>query len=139
MCTDYELKKIFLQTFFKEIIGANPTEKKNIMLHDYTIAILNTEKGDGAYGIFPIAIREHDSAICIFDRDMMGSDESDHINVFDDHPYFQIIPDYEKNDGYYYRYSDKTHYKFAVGEQLCIAISFLLKQFIKKYREYYQK
>jgi hypothetical protein len=139
MCKDYELKKLFLQSFFKEIIGTNSTEKKNTMMHDYNISILNTEKGDNAYGIFYVAIREGDSAICVFDKEMMGSDEPDSFNVFDDHPYFQIIPNYEKEGSYYYRYSGKRHYKFGVAEQLCTAISFLLKQFIKKNREHYKK
>lgn len=139
MCKDYELKKLFLQSFFKEIIGTNSTEKKNIMMHDYIIATLNTEKGDNAYGIFFIAQRKHDSAICIFDQEMMGSDESDSINVFDDNPYFQIVPDYEKKDAYYYVYNNKRNTKFGVGEQLCTAVNFLFNRFIKKYREYYKK
>lgn len=139
MCTDYDLKKIFLETFFKEIIGSNPTEKKNIMLDNYILGTLNTEKGDGCDSIFNLGIRDNDSAICLFDREMMGSDEADSINVFDDHPYFEIVPDSEKEGGYYYKYSDRKHYKFAVGEQLCTAISFLLNRFVKKYREHYKK
>ncbi len=139
MCKDYELKKLFLNYLFKEIQGANPIERKNMMLHDYEITTFNTEKGDNAYGIFFIAQRKHDSAICIFDNEMMGSDESDSINVFDDNPYFEIVPNYKKEGAYYYLYSNKIKTRFAVGEQLCTAVSFLLRQFIKKYREHYEK
>lgn len=129
----YKEKKTFLETFFETLTKESKINEKgkHIMLDEFTIRTASLLI-DNTESIFILGLREHDNAICLFDRIMDGSDCSDSFNVFDDAPYFVIVPEYERK-GFFYKCDNKAQYRFTKGIVIHRQIAVLLERFVETY------
>lgn len=129
----YEEKQRFLKSFFEALTEKSELhEEKNIMLHEYLIKT-STMIIEGTESKCLLGLRKHDSAVVLFDRLMTGSDESNSFNVFDDHPYFEIVAEYEAK-GFYYKSNNKRYCGFTKGIVLHRQISLLMEKFVEIYK-----
>ena len=121
----------FLQALFAELGPDNESQQKNIRLKEYVVKTVSIPI-DTTSVPFILGLRSYDGALVLFHREMMGSVDTDHLNVFDDEPCFQIIPE-NKKEGFYWELNVRRTGSFPTACRVGRQISILSEKFMEAY------
>lgn len=131
----FEEKKACLKEIFEEI--SNPdrglTSRKCVMQHWYEIRPGLRNNSETLF----FGIREHDSALCAFDKLPHGTENDGYFHVFDSHPIMEIIP-LENNVGCRLLINKRDHNSHDTLSEIAVLeeIVAVYRNFMDKYNTY---